>query len=116
MTVNDIFRVSRETKAKGRSKESNLLEIYAEVAKAAEAVKDGMRTCGDIDHVLNETDAEYFRQKFLNKVKLGTENALAGIIVKVCEFAATEGIDLDKHIRARLRSRDGIDYVKKGIF
>tara|TARA_R110000851_G_C12741656_1_gene530951 strand:+ start:172 stop:576 length:405 start_codon:yes stop_codon:yes gene_type:complete len=48
-------------------------------------------------------DDDFFKDQFDNRVKNSFEDELADIVIRVMDLAAFKGIDLEAHIKAKMR-------------
>ena len=83
--------------------------IHSEVSEALEADRDGSYYKGDIDALLGKNgypklDDEKYRVMFKTcGIKESFESELADIMIRVMDLAAFKGIDLEAHIKAKMR-------------
>lgn len=94
-------------------KEKNIGEmlclIHSEVSEALEADRKEQFYIGDIDALIGgdiypERDDENFKRGFEScGIKNSFQDELADIIIRVMDLAAYKGIDLEKHIAAKMR-------------
>lgn len=77
--------------------------IHSEVSEALEADRKGKYTTSNMDAVNGWVDNEDFKHSFLNNVKDNFEDELADIVIRCLDTAAHKGIDLEAHIKAKMR-------------
>lgn len=77
--------------------------IHSEVSEALESDRKD-RVCDyPIDAVNGWTSDDDFKESFLNNVKDTFEDELADIMIRVMDLAAFRKIDLEAHIKAKMR-------------
>lgn len=83
--------------------------IHSEVSEALEADRKGYYCVRGIpanpimgEVTLYSTD-DHWKEKFQYQVKNSFEDELADIMIRVMDLAAYKGIDLDNHIKAKMR-------------
>jgi NTP pyrophosphatase (non-canonical NTP hydrolase) len=87
--------------------------IHSEVSEALEADrKDKYFNKGflKIDEVISIEDETAFMWKFGNHVKDTFEDELADIMIRVMDLAEFKGINLEKHIKAKMRHNSNRDH------
>lgn len=120
--INELAKkVHQNAKDKGfYSGEKNIGEmlclIHSEVSEALEADRKDKyySNCNkkekwfikgmankDYGHTFN--DDSFFKVEFQNRVKDTFEDELADIIIRVMDLAAYKGVDLEAHIKAKMR-------------
>ena len=107
-----INKLSKEVhsnnKAKGFYDDSkNLGEmlalIHSEVSEALEADRKDIYTSENIFAVNGWTSDADFKDSFKRKVKDSFEDELADIMIRVMDLAAFKGVNLEEHIKAKMR-------------
>lgn len=113
--INELAKeIHQNAKDKGFfEKEKNIGEmlclIHSEVSEALEADRKNNYYAGDINTLLGtngfpETDNIRFKGLFEScGIKSSFEDELADIMIRVMDLAAFKGIDLDAHIKAKMR-------------
>lgn len=112
MRINLLSKKIHEINVKNgfyEDKEKNIGEmlclIHSEVSEALECDRkdfytskfDGCKPC------LNDGDDDAFKELFNNTIKDTFEDELADIMIRVMDLAAFKGIDLEYHIKAKMR-------------
>jgi len=107
--INELCAAAHENaKEKGfYESEPSVIErlalIHSEVSEALEADRGGNKFAGfDVHEVMNSTD-NIFKHLFQNTVKNSFEDELADICIRVFDLAGHLGIDLEAHIKAKMR-------------
>ena len=88
--------------------------IHSEVSEALEADRIGLNArWDDYQHFLNKTDADLihcgekagtqFKTAFEGCIKNTFEDEMADIIIRVLVLCAYKGIDIERHIKAKMR-------------
>lgn len=77
--------------------------IHSEVSEALEADRKGVYTSKDIVIVNGRVTEKNFKENFLEGVKDTFEDELADVMIRVMDLAAYKGIDLEQHIKAKVR-------------
>lgn len=109
MDINEISKqIHENAKEKGFwDKERNLGEmlmlIVSEVSEAMEADRKDNYFQGDINSVNKSEGHAHFQVVFTNYIKGTFENELADICIRVFDLAYSRGIDLEAHIKAKMR-------------
>lgn len=80
--------------------------IHSEVSEALEA--DRVGNYAEMDETLwndmnNDKEEDYFPHAFKEYCKDTFEDELADIVIRVLDLAHYKGIDLEKHIQAKMR-------------
>lgn len=80
--------------------------IHSEVSEALEA--DRKDNYAEMDETLwedmnRDLDEDYFKHAFKEYCKDTFEDELADIVIRVLDLAHYRGIDLEKHIKAKMR-------------
>lgn len=123
--INELARqVHENAKSKGFFDEPKnigemLCLIHSEVSEALEADRmgsycrnsmisdpeseDGKGSESAAKNVLRYEDDETFILRFRKDVKDSFEDELADVIIRVMDLAAFKGIDLEQHIKAKMR-------------
>lgn len=79
--------------------------IHSEVSEALEADRKG-RICdlsGDELNFLNEAEEYAFKSDFEYEVKDSFSDEIADVIIRCLDLAAYKGIDIENHIKAKMR-------------
>lgn len=77
--------------------------IHSEVSEALEADRIGFYCLVVMKAVNGWEDDEAFKTHFTETVKNSFEDELADIIIRVMDLAAFKNIDLEEHIKAKMR-------------
>lgn len=77
--------------------------IHSEVSEALEADRTQHYTEANMDVINGWVSDEDFKEHFNNEVKNSFEDELADVMIRVMDLAAFKGIDLEKHIHAKMR-------------
>ena len=81
--------------------------IHSEVSEALEAdrVDKHCQIKGEVvvHLAIHAPTNEYFKREFKGHIKDTFEDELADIMIRVMDLAASKGIDLDAHIKAKMR-------------
>lgn len=107
--INELAKqVHQNAKDKGFfEKEKNIGEmlclIHSEVSEALEADRKNNYCPVNILGVYGWTDDESFVTHFKETTKNTFEDELADIVIRVMDLAAFKGIDLEAHIKAKMR-------------
>jgi NTP pyrophosphatase (non-canonical NTP hydrolase) len=108
--INELAReIHENNKAKGfyddpdKNVGEMLCLIHSEVSEALEADRKGIFTTGDIHLVNGWSDNDSFKAAFEKNVKDSFEDELADVMIRVMDLAAFKGINLDEHIKAKVR-------------
>lgn len=79
----------------------SMMLIVTEISEAVEADRKDRRCVADISKIASE---EIFNtEAFKNEVKDTVEDEIADVVLRVLDFCGANGIDIDSHIRAKLR-------------
>lgn len=102
-------------------KEKNIGEmlclIHSEVSEALEADRKGnyasdklhdkpswwLRALAEKDFGVSFNDDAIFKDSFIDLIKGSFEEELADVMIRVMDLAAFKGIDLESHIKAKMR-------------
>lgn len=76
--------------------------IHSEVSEALEADRKD-HYCGFEVHTIEALNNENFNTEFVSGVKNTFEDELADVMIRVMDLAAFKGIDLEGHIKAKMR-------------
>ena len=79
--------------------------IHSEVSEALEADRNNryaMRT--DMRELNNRVNDEIFISEYVNNVKGSFEEEMADIIIRVLDLCAYREIDIEQHIKAKMRA------------
>lgn len=81
--------------------------ITSEVSEVLEADRKGrsvdyFNNTGK-EQIINEFDDEYFNEIFLTHIKDTKEDEMADIIIRCLDFCGANDIDIDFHIKAKMR-------------
>lgn len=98
--------------------------VHSEISEALEADRSGIYTSfkngikiNDLIDLNNEKydDIEMFKKYFLTYVKDSFEDELADVVIRIMDIAGLKGIDLESHIKAKIRfnSTRGYKHGKK---
>lgn len=116
--INELAKqVHENAKAKGFfEKEKNIGEmlclIHSEVSEALEADRKDRYCQQDPFFIIGMADKNYgktfnednfFKEQFESIIKNTFEDELADIAIRVMDLAAYKGIDLESHIKAKMR-------------
>lgn len=77
--------------------------IHSEVSEALEADRKSQRTFSNIKAINGWIADKDFILSFKNNVKDTFDDELADIMIRVMDLAAFKGIDLEQHIKAKMR-------------
>ena len=107
--INELSKeIHKNNRAKGfYDSEKNIGEmlalIHSEVSEALESDRKG-RECGYNIQVVNGwTSDDDFKESFTENVKDTFEDELADVMIRVMDLAAFKGVDLEQHIKAKMR-------------
>ena len=77
--------------------------IHSEVSEALEADRKSHYTNSNMSVINGWVSDEDFKHHFENKVKNSFEDELADTIIRVLDLCAFKGIDIQAHIKAKMR-------------
>lgn len=110
-----INRLSKEIHAANKKKgfyadNKNIGEmlclIHSEVSEALESDrKEQYASMTDTlwDDMNKDLDDDYFKHAFIEYCKDTFEDELADIVIRVLDLAAFKGVDLERHIKAKMK-------------
>jgi NTP pyrophosphatase (non-canonical NTP hydrolase) len=107
--INELAKqVHENAKAKGFfEKEKNIGEmlclIHSEVSEALEADRKGSYCVLYNYTVLETIDKPDFSDRYKSWIKGTFEEEMADIVIRVMDLCAFKGIDLESHIKAKMR-------------
>lgn len=84
--------------------------IHSEVSEALEADRKNRYTTGTIKTINSFGIDEMFLTDFKIGVKDTFEDELADVMIRVMDLAAYKGIDLEEHIKAKMRYNSTREY------
>jgi len=77
--------------------------IHSEVSEALEADRKNEYASATIETINKEKDTNLFQSHFEQGAKNSFEDELADIVIRVMDLAAYKGIDLEGHVKAKIR-------------
>lgn len=77
--------------------------IHSEVSEALEADRKNMYVDKRMDVINGWVRDEDFKESFKDNVKDTFEDELADVMIRVMDLAEHKGIDLEEHIKAKMR-------------
>jgi NTP pyrophosphatase (non-canonical NTP hydrolase) len=107
--LNELSKqVHENVKSKGFfDSEKNIGEmlclIHSEVSEALEADRKNLHTKANIFVVNGWTADSDFTDSFKNNVKDTFEDELSDVIIRVLDLCAFKGINIEEHIKAKMR-------------
>jgi len=107
--INELAKeIYENAKSKGfHEGEKNIGEmlclIHSEVSEALEADRKHQRTLSNIGAVNGWISDDEFKRSFQDNVKDTFDDELADIMIRVMDLAHHKGIDLEAHIKAKMR-------------
>lgn len=107
--INELAKeVFENAKSKGfHEGEKNIGEmlclIHSEVSEALEADRKGRWCSFSIDRVLDIVDDKLFLGMFRQEVKDTFEDEIADTMIRCLDLAGRFGIDIESHIKAKMR-------------
>ena len=88
-------------------KEKNIGEmlalVHSEVSEALEADRKGRYSETDVTKLNKIEDDEDFKTEFKTNIKGTFDEELADIMIRVMDLANHKGIDLEQHIKVKMR-------------
>jgi len=109
MKINDTSKVIHTINVeKGfwenpRNKGELLMLVVSELAEALEADRKNRYTSIDVKKITALAKDENFIHEFTSHVKDTFEDEIADAVIRLLDMSAGLGIDLEKHIEAKLR-------------
>lgn len=109
MKINDTSKVIHTINVeKGfwenpRNKGELLMLVVSELAEALEADRKNRYTSTDVKKITALAKDENFIHEFTTHVKDTFEDEIADAVIRLLDMSAGLGIDLEKHIEAKLR-------------
>ncbi len=77
--------------------------IHSEVSEALEADRKDLYCNANIEQILKEENDERFQERFQKDIKSSFEDELADIMIRVMDLAAFKQVDLEAHIKIKMR-------------
>jgi NTP pyrophosphatase (non-canonical NTP hydrolase) len=82
--------------------------IHSEVSEALEADRKGRYTTIGVKKIRslandNHDDLDFFKSEFEEHIKDTFDDELADVIIRVLDLCAFKGIDIEAHIKAKMR-------------
>lgn len=77
--------------------------IHSEVSEALEADRKNHYTSSSVSEISLEKDNNLFKSKFEENIKNTFEDELADILIRVMDLAGYRGVDLEEHLKAKVR-------------
>lgn len=77
--------------------------VHSEVSEALEADRDDKYTTVSIQSINGWVNDEDFKKAFINNVKDTFEDELVDVIIRTFDLAAYKGMDIESHIKAKMR-------------
>jgi NTP pyrophosphatase (non-canonical NTP hydrolase) len=109
MMINELSKqIFENNKAKGfYDSEKNIGEmlclIHSEVSEALECDRKDRECASRMSEINGIAEDEAFKTSFEEKVKDTFQDELADIMIRVMDLAAFRGVDLEEHIKAKMR-------------
>ncbi|MCX6186038.1 MAG: hypothetical protein NTU43_03445 [Bacteroidetes bacterium] len=109
MKINDTSKVIHTINVeKGfwenpRNKGELLMLVVSELAEALEADRKNRYTSTDVKKITALAKDENFIDEFTSHVKDTFEDEIADAVIRLLDMSAGLGIDIEKHIEAKLR-------------
>ena len=88
---------------KPRNKGELLMLVVSELAEALEADRKNRYSTNTISEIAALADDEDFKLEFTSHIKDTFEDEIADAVIRLFDMSAGLGIDLEKHIKAKLR-------------
>jgi NTP pyrophosphatase (non-canonical NTP hydrolase) len=86
-----------------RNKGELLMLVVSELSEALEADRKNRYSSNDISEITALASNEEFNMKFTNYIKDTFEDEIADAVIRLFDMSAGLGIDLESHIKAKLR-------------
>tara|TARA_R100000541_G_C1863148_1_gene79588 strand:+ start:35 stop:466 length:432 start_codon:yes stop_codon:yes gene_type:complete len=77
--------------------------IHSEVSEALEADRKGIYSLVEMKALNGWKDNDSFKTHFIETVKDTFEDELADVMIRVMDLAAFKGVNLEEHIKAKMR-------------
>ena len=77
--------------------------IHSELSEALEADRNGVYSLVEIKTIRGWVDDNAFKTHYIETVKGSFEEELADIIIRVLDLCAFKNIDIESHIKAKMR-------------
>jgi len=113
--INELSKeIHANNKAKGFYEDSKnigemLCLVHSEVSEALECDRKNKYACKNPnvdfinDEITRNDEARYWKQEFEVSIKDTFEDELADIMIRVMDLAAFKGVDLEMHIKAKMK-------------
>ena len=86
-----------------RNKGELLMLVVSELSEALEADRKNRYSSNDISEITALANDKDFNMKFTNHIKDTFEDEIADAVIRLFDMSAGLGIDLESHIKAKLR-------------
>lgn len=109
MTINEFCKAAYENAVQKGFYENppsvaeRLCLIHSEVSEACECDRKGQYCEADIKLGFLVNDDTLFQSDYRSHIKESFEAELADIVIRVFDLAASRGIDLESHIKLKMR-------------